>query len=206
MPAMARTFFTELSDLRKEALATENVALLSFVKSVEKWLTSKTWKSHSKASLYLSNYRKTNSEIADLFGVKESSAKQIGYDLNKEIFSTVGSDFFELVRGKEYGRAVSRMEAAQDEYSVDRLLRHDVLSKVGEMEGDLLLSGGTESVSIEDCEEEILFLSGNSIRALEKALDNLDPNRLVFLKKLLEGREGSVDDRASFVNFLREGN
>ncbi len=109
--------------------------------------------------------------------------------------SKIGSNTIDLLMQDAVGIAMVQYKALTGTYSLDKLLREDVVEKLPQPK--------FEPCDLKDCKKEIKYLFSNSEYVRDKRLEGLDTNKLAFLRFVIEEDTQKFDkDKCDLVELL----
>ena len=119
------------------------------------------------------------------------------------MYRIFGDDFFELLRDFSTNKQEleNRLELAKKlrNKAVNYIIR-DVLEKVEDID-NLELKG----IKSYDCKEEIKFLQKYNLEELISTLNKLDLRKIAYLRNVLNGVSGTMEERYYLLNLMSKG-
>lgn len=194
-----RSFFYRLDKMIEKAEIDKNEKLFFFCRDVKEYIMKGTFTRYKKVETYLDYWGETDSYMSARTGIKESTIRVTRRDLSNALYELFGYDFFTILEkgDKEsiteglYRLALASKQISSKTY-VHRSIIHDIRDGAVDM----------EFLDLEDCRNEIEFLSRHSLKRIEKELSMLDKNKLAYLLGMLDNEKGSSKDIVHLVKRL----
>lgn len=197
------SFFTRMRQLKKDIYARRDVTAGKLFAPVEKYVRGCKYTSYKDAerfvSMVLGGY--SDNQIAERMQINCNTVRWREHDLSNILYGLFGNDFFDLMKDVEANR--ERLEkliylikgsSLKEDY-----IPMDIVNFVSERadEGQPI-----ESMPLQECYQEVDFLCRHSIPSILGELRDLDPFKLDYLFRIIEGNSGSLDDRYELMKLL----
>lgn len=196
-----RSFFTAMTMAKDEIRKKKDLAAGEVYKQVEAFVQSGVYSSYKKIKQMVSIYinRGSDKDAALALGISEVTARVHKRNASIELYKVFGEDFFSLLmeyelNKEEISRRIDLLSASTTKSS--ELLPIEIYTRIkGEYKP---LKRG--DYSINECLQEINFLSIYSVQRALSELSQLDLNKLRYILAMLDGRAGTTADRYQLIS------
>lgn len=203
---MAKNFLRELRSFERYFYGVGDVAGLTLVRDLNNLLEEGKFTSFRRYRELLDLADLSNAEGARQMGVGESYFKTQLSNMSTKLYSILGKDFFTLLRdGKDnYKEARNRLGLLSGDISVSGLFTRDVVSMLPRYSENLDSFGQKDEKFVPSkFVDELSFLIGVSEAVLKAKISSLDASKLAYLLRLIDGKEGTPQDRIALVTALK---
>ena len=198
-----RSFFYSLDKTIEDAKVKGNTELCEFCNDVRSFVLEGTFTGYKKVKTLLDYWGEPDNYVAKMTGMKEGTVRQARRSLSNELYELFGYDFFEVIfSGSEtaISEGRNRLYIAKMGFSADSFLYrefiNDIISK-GELRND---------IDISTCMLEIQFLVKYSKQSINRELEFLDVNKLVYLIRMLNNEVGLPSNIRSLIKYFEKEN
>lgn len=197
------TFFYMLNKTIESSEFNHNKKLEDFCYKVKDFVQDGSFTSYDRARELMSYMNESDSFTAQMMGLTAGTVKQTRYKRSIELYEIFGYDFFNVISAgdsKAIEEGERRLHLAIKSYKSTDFLYRELISTI-------LSKGDVDSsIDISTCAKEIQFLVKYSKQSIERDIQGLDYNKLVYLIKMLDNEEGTPLDIRNLIKlFERRG-
>lgn len=193
-----KSFFLSLDDSISTAKYNANEKQYNLCMDIKTYLLNSNYSNYKNLKLFMSYWGEPDSYMAKMTGMKESTIRVTRRNLSNLLYDKFGYDFFSLLNSGDnllLAEAKSRFELVKKDVDSDSYVLRLVKEECVGVIGDALYS-------IRDCSNEIKFLVKHSIPMIKNEISSLDKGKLLYLLSILDGNDGSIQDRVRFIKVL----
>lgn len=200
MSRVRKWFFTRIDMAEKEAQECGNQKKLKVIWDVRNYVKSGSFSTRKNAARVLYYWGYPDSYVSKRTGLSETNVRNIRGTTSEELYKIFGEAFLDnLDKGSDESLRACRQsldlivsgKSAKDFFSID-LIDYVNSESVG------------GSFDISECHKEYEFLKKYSLPAFRSDLSKVDVNKVAFLLRVLDGKEGMLEDTYGFMRRLRE--
>ena len=194
-----RSFFYRLDKLIEKSENDKNEKLYFFCRDVKDFIMKGTFTRYKKVEIYLDYWGEPDSYMADRTGIKEGTIRVTRRELSNTLYELFGYDFFSVLEKgdkESITEGLYRFALASKKISSRTYVYRGIADEIKKKANRL------EYLDLNDCHNEIEFLSRHSIKRVEKELSMLDVDKLGYLLNMLDNEEGTSQDIIHLVKRL----
>lgn len=201
-----KSFFNEMVAIRKDLNRDSNPVKAMAYNNLQEYVIGCTYTTykHAKRVVSMALTGISYAEIAKRIGVSESTIRQhLIVTLSGKLYDVFGSDFFRLFREFDSNESTILKRvylATREDINRYEVCPEELLNYVAD-NNDYLANS---TYSLEECRAELAVVIKYSKLSLRKDLEKLDPNKLNYVLRVLDGLSGSAEDRYNFIMKLED--
>lgn len=202
--------FKELEDaiktVRGEANRMKNVSAVKYEKAVEKmnalneilmYIKNGEWATTKKTTERLLYVMKNGAKsAAEYYGTTEDSIAASMSQYSKRIRELIGADTIPLIVGGNVEEGLTQFRCCSGTIALDKLL---VQLPITHFPKHFVDDG---SIKLSDCGTELQFIGHYLNSTFNRELEKCDPQKLAFLRWLLDKNVVSIYERTAFMKYL----
>lgn len=200
-----KNFFKSVNKMKEYAYEERDVELGRYLLKLVDYLKAGEYTSYRKIKdlVHWSWEGYSDKFIADSLCITESTLRVNSRTVSNDLYRIFGDDFFDLLKDFSTNKQEleNRLELAKKlrNKAVNYIIR-DVLEKVEDID-NLDLKG----IKSYDCKEEIKFLQKYNLEELISTLNKLDLRKIAYLRNVLNGVSGTMDERYYLLDLMSKG-
>lgn len=194
-------FFRTLDTSIKDCSSSGDVASLAILERLRMYVSTGNFSSYSRAKELISVNGLPWKEASRVLGLKPDSVKRARYVISKEIWSIIGTDFFERLNNGDLDYCDSIVESLHVDV-VDSPIPLDISKLIRSLASEEDLNALGDFTELSEYSEELEFLVGISEPVVRAKVSNLDIGRLLVLLGILDGSLGNVPIRVAINEYI----
>ena len=193
------SFYQMVKDAFVSAVDAKDSDLASALEEVVSYTKEGSFVSSASYADFYSVIYLPRADAAESLGVSEAALRVREKSMSDKLYQIFGDDFFQLLSTPEAAKEVRLRLNNTKRHKAADILPGNVVRELRRR------GSATGSYTVDELSEELDFLATVSNPAIERALSQLDSDKLAFVYNAVENSKGGVTTRAHIVERIKGG-
>jgi hypothetical protein len=192
------SIFTVIDSVEKSAKNSGNKEQLELAMETKNFVKTTSIIKRKNWDVIRNFWNKPDTLIAERTGIKESNIRGIKKQVSDQIIALLGKDFISnMVVGSPEGvkDCKYRLSVLQENKKVSNFFPYEFVDAVQNASVEI-------DFETRDCKAELDFLKRFSLPSFTKQLQELDPDKVAYLLRVLDRQAGTYEETFRFIKAL----
>ncbi len=195
-----RTFFVEFDEVERIVKDRGDTVRIKLLIEVKNYAKGCTYSSRKNAKEVITYWSRPSEDVATILGMSDGNVRQIKTMLSDSLYTIFGGDFLEKIcKGsiEDLRECKLLLQVLKQKSSIERYFSKEEVDIVASL-------ASHEDFDISECKEEYLFLKRHCLQNFKLELLKVDPSKVAFLMRVIEGKAGTPRDIYGFIKKFNE--